>query len=138
MDEAKEAYLDMARVWHPDRFTDNPRLRKKAEEKLKEINVAYAEIKALLSTGPEILRTKRTIRWTQSVLTDLKQMFRQLISPKTKLGGVTNRRSNNNDSILRRAGHMGKSRDGHRNFEDIYEEIAKARKEAKEKMGGVK
>ena len=59
MDEAREAYIDMARVWHPDRFTDNPRLRKKVEEKLKEINIAYAEIRDLLSTEPSPIKTEK-------------------------------------------------------------------------------
>ena len=39
--ELKEAYRDLAKVWHPDRFSHDPRLRQKAEEKLKEINEAY-------------------------------------------------------------------------------------------------
>jgi DnaJ domain len=42
--EIKRAYRDMAMVWHPDRFTD-PRLQKKAEERLKEINAAYEFLK---------------------------------------------------------------------------------------------
>ena len=45
IDDAKKAYKDMVRVWHPDRFAGNPRLRAKANEKLKEINIAYGEIK---------------------------------------------------------------------------------------------
>ena len=138
MDEAREAYIDMVRVWHPDRFTDNPRLRKKAEEKLKAINIAYAEIRVLLSTGPGILQTNNAARWAQGALTDLKQIFRKLSSPKIALGGIANRRSQNNDSISRGAGRMGKDRERHRNFEDIYEEISRAKKEAKRKMGGVR
>lgn len=43
----KQAYRDMVQVWHPDRFTHNPRLQRKAEECLKNINEAYH---ALLST----------------------------------------------------------------------------------------
>jgi curved DNA-binding protein CbpA len=39
--EIKEAYRDMVKVWHPDRFGSDPRLRQKAEEKLKQINTAY-------------------------------------------------------------------------------------------------
>lgn len=39
--EIKEAYLDLAKVWHPDRFGQDPRLRAKAEEALKQINQAY-------------------------------------------------------------------------------------------------
>jgi curved DNA-binding protein CbpA len=41
MAEIKTAWRDLAQVWHPDRFTGNERLQKKAEETLKEINEAY-------------------------------------------------------------------------------------------------
>jgi hypothetical protein len=39
--EIKEAYRDLVKVWHPDRFGSDPRLREKAEDKLKQINKAY-------------------------------------------------------------------------------------------------
>ena len=48
-DEAKQAYKDIVNVWHPDRFSNNPRLKQKAEEKLKEVNVAYETVKSFLS-----------------------------------------------------------------------------------------
>ena len=161
MDEAREAYIDMARVWHPDRFTNNPRLRKKAEEKLKEINIAYTEIRSLLSMRPETLQTKKLDRRTQgtseaihrnilavkeftrnlcsyaySILrgTGLKQISRQMMSSKIDLGGVSNRRNQNNGSITGGAGHASKGRDRHRNFADIYEELARAKKKEKRKM----
>ena len=45
-DEVKAAYRDLAKVWHPDRFTDDsPRLKAKAAEKLAEINEAYEKIR---------------------------------------------------------------------------------------------
>jgi curved DNA-binding protein CbpA len=44
--ELKAAYRDMAKVWHPDRFTHDPRLQQKAQEKLKEINDAYQQMLA--------------------------------------------------------------------------------------------
>jgi hypothetical protein len=44
--ELKQAYLDMAKVWHPDRFSHDPRLQQKAQEKLKEINEAYELLKS--------------------------------------------------------------------------------------------
>ena len=37
----KQAYRDLALVWHPDRFAHSTRLQEKASEKLKEINTAY-------------------------------------------------------------------------------------------------
>jgi hypothetical protein len=42
--ELKQAYHDMAKVWHPDRFSHDPRLQQKAQEKLKEINEAYERL----------------------------------------------------------------------------------------------
>ena len=39
--EIKGAYRDLVKVWHPDRFGSDPRLREKAEDKLKQINEAY-------------------------------------------------------------------------------------------------
>ena len=41
LSQVKQAYKDIVSVWHPDRFSNNPRLRLKAEEKLKKINKAY-------------------------------------------------------------------------------------------------
>lgn len=41
LEEVKQAYKDLASVWHPDRFSGNARLRQKAEEKMKELNQAY-------------------------------------------------------------------------------------------------
>src|SRR5574341_1472126 len=42
--EVKQAYRDMVKVWHPDRFAHDIRLQKKAEENLKKINDAYDRI----------------------------------------------------------------------------------------------
>jgi hypothetical protein len=49
MEEVKQGYKDLVRVWHPDRFAEDPRLRKKAEEKLKEINRAYGDLMAFFA-----------------------------------------------------------------------------------------
>jgi len=44
MDEIKQAYRDLVKVWHPDRFSHDLRLREKAQEKLKTINIAYRKV----------------------------------------------------------------------------------------------
>lgn len=48
-EEVIQAYRDLANVWHPDRFASNPRLQKKAEEKLKQVNAAYEYIRSFYS-----------------------------------------------------------------------------------------
>jgi hypothetical protein len=55
-EEFKAAYRDLAKVWHPDRFTHDPRLQQKAQEKLKEINDAYRR----LLDGTTSTRSRRT------------------------------------------------------------------------------
>jgi DnaJ domain len=46
--DLKESYKDLVQVWHPDRFTHNPRLRDRAEEKIKLINLAYETLEQFL------------------------------------------------------------------------------------------
>jgi curved DNA-binding protein CbpA len=48
LEEVKRAYKDMVKVWHPDRFSHDPRLQQRAQEKLKEINLAYQRLESLL------------------------------------------------------------------------------------------
>ena len=43
-EEINRAYKDLIKVWHPDRFFDNERLKEKANEKLKEIILAYKKL----------------------------------------------------------------------------------------------
>jgi hypothetical protein len=63
LEEVRQSYRDMVVIWHPDRFGSNPRLKKRAEIKLKEINMAYGVIQEYLSRGnpvpPERKEAKR-------------------------------------------------------------------------------
>ena len=46
--EIRQAYRDLVRVWHPDRFTGDLRLQKIAHEKLSAINEAYLTLEKAL------------------------------------------------------------------------------------------
>lgn len=41
IDEIKQTYRDLVKVWHPDHFSQDPRLQSKAVERMKELNLAY-------------------------------------------------------------------------------------------------
>lgn len=64
-DDIRQAYKDLAKVWHPDRFADSPRLQHKAEEKLKLINTAYEFLK---SYQPDLIQSKVELEPEQSVV----------------------------------------------------------------------
>ncbi len=64
-DDIKQAYKDLAKVWHPDRFASDPRLQHKAEEKLKQINAAYEFLKTY---QPQVIQTNVEHEPKQSVV----------------------------------------------------------------------
>lgn len=45
-DQIRHAWRELNKVWHPDRFGQDEALRRRAEEKLKEINRAYEILKS--------------------------------------------------------------------------------------------
>ena len=54
--EIESAYVTLVKVWHPDRFQSDQKLRSAAEEKLKEINAAHE----YLNSEPIVKKTKPT------------------------------------------------------------------------------
>ena len=53
LEEVKAAYRDLMKVWHPDRFSKDPRLQEKALARTKSINEAYQTLQAYVELGPE-------------------------------------------------------------------------------------
>ncbi|HTH66049.1 MAG TPA: J domain-containing protein [Gemmatimonadales bacterium] len=51
-DEVKTAYRDLVKVWHPDRFAGNERLREKAQRQLQLYNEAYERLRDLPAAVP--------------------------------------------------------------------------------------
>ena len=45
VEDVRSAWRDLARVWHPDRFGTDERLRAKASDNIQRINVAYEALK---------------------------------------------------------------------------------------------
>ena len=44
MAEVKSSYRELVKVWHPDRFPNDPKFQKRGADKLKQINSAYERI----------------------------------------------------------------------------------------------
>jgi hypothetical protein len=44
-EEVRTAYRELAKVWHPDRFSSDPRLQARAAERMKAINRAYDHLR---------------------------------------------------------------------------------------------
>ena len=49
----REAYRDLVKVWHPDRFGTDARLRQKADEKLRDLNAAFGHLQNDGSRSPD-------------------------------------------------------------------------------------
>jgi HD-like signal output (HDOD) protein len=67
VEEVNQAYRDLVNIWHPDRFEHNPRLKKKVETQLQEINQAREKILAFLDLRAQAPKTKAAARrWAQA------------------------------------------------------------------------
>jgi hypothetical protein len=54
-EEIKAAYLDLVKVWHPDRHAhESDRLRRRAEDQLKRINQAYEALRPVAAARPSV------------------------------------------------------------------------------------
>ncbi len=71
LEEVKRAYRDLAKVWHPDRFSHDPPLQQKAQEKLKEITRAYEKLSSYrpdphFGASQQESRSRQSQSWSQS------------------------------------------------------------------------
>jgi alpha-tubulin suppressor-like RCC1 family protein len=51
IEEARDAYRTLSRVWHPDRFVDSPALAARANARQQQLNAAYRELTAAYRDG---------------------------------------------------------------------------------------
>ncbi len=65
LNEAKAAYRKLVKAHHPDQFNDEPVKRKRAEEELKQINIAYAKVKAFISTNQKLKKKPGRGQWRE-------------------------------------------------------------------------
>lgn len=98
-DEVTQAYKDLMRVWHPDRFQGDERLRKKAELQAQQINHAMGELRKLGKNPP-------------------KQTARQSASTSTATANATNHthRTQQNHSQHHTAGNAREAQSQHASF----------------------
>ncbi len=64
----RRAYLDLVRMWHPDRFADEPVLRHEAEVATKRINEAY---EVLSRRAEERIRAVRRSHWNRTQVSSM-------------------------------------------------------------------
>lgn len=82
-EELKAAHRDLAKVWHPDRFLHDARLQEKAQEKLKEINEAYEQLrsgKVKRQTQPPASTRERHAPSTPSDFDQYARAYRQTVN----------------------------------------------------------
>lgn len=57
LEQVKQAWREMVKVWHPDRFPNDFKLQQKAQERIKEINRAYKILEKYLSSSASHTRS---------------------------------------------------------------------------------
>ena len=89
-EEIRQAYLDQVKIWHPDRFSNDIRLQKKAEQKLKQINLAYQRLCAGGPYEPPVLNppTERYPSEWIAVFVALRRALRKSVIAITKPFGL--------------------------------------------------
>jgi len=84
--EAKQNYKKLVTIWHPDRFYNDPQKLTLAGEKLKEINLAYNEVKIFLAARRQTEnKRKNTQKTTVSVKTRTTDTGRKEAGPAKNL-----------------------------------------------------
>ena len=49
IEEIKQAYLDLVTIWRPDKYSHDPRLYRKAADKIRDIDLAYQKLMSILN-----------------------------------------------------------------------------------------
>jgi len=149
-EETKHAYRRLVNHWHPDRFARDDALHQLAEEQLKLLNIAYAEIQRHQATRPRRYRAHHAtiprsaasrrvapgfwpsqppaVEQVPAVLNRLTRKFRQMLSswvskpPRPVRAGKPAGRPGTSHSAR---GKRGRVRSGQRkNFDQIFNEVA--------------
>ena len=149
--EIRYAYKNLVRAWHPDKFSDNPSFQKLAEERLKEINVAYEELKAFLSQEQDTGITAGRIHlprwsveaigkiisvtavicgdicpkiWSKLVSVDSRRKFKAMFSYGRGVTGLGRWKNQGKNSIGGKGVDTGNCMQKEKDFRSIFEEVA--------------
>ena len=88
-EKIKQAYRNLVKTWHPDRFVHNLQLKQQAEEKIKKINEAYTVLKShqpnsssvsKSSSGVSTKRTNAVSEYTKGVVNAENGRFTEAIN----------------------------------------------------------
>ena len=79
LEEMRQSYRDLVRVWHPDRFEADARLRAKAAARLAEINQAYRYLQTVDLNAPEPAAPR-----TPSSMPDRRKRPRPVVKPRQR------------------------------------------------------
>jgi WD40 repeat protein len=86
-EEVKKAYRQLVKIWHPDNFPHAPNQQKKAEEKIKRINLAYERLKDYQPQTPVNSPEKKVDPqpyYQKGVEQSQKRQYKQAIEELTK------------------------------------------------------
>lgn len=87
IEEAKRSYKALVKRWHPDKFEHDPGKQKIAQEKLKEINIAYREVvKALQPPSDRTATVSTSVSGETKAESNVKTRSAETVSIFQKVG----------------------------------------------------
>lgn len=86
--EVKQAYRDLASIWHPDRYSQNSRLAEKSLQKMKELNAAYDLLSAFY-TEKNLAKSQARRHYDEEEITIVKCKKCGALNRIQNLAGVT-------------------------------------------------
>src|SRR4051812_37881391 len=87
-EQVRRAYIELAHVWHPDRYPSNPVLRQKAKERMAEVEAAYQTLQAFLPDLSQTENSEAEVDQGASKAQDVIQVTDSGVSQKLAIAGV--------------------------------------------------
>ncbi|NEO99414.1 MAG: J domain-containing protein [Symploca sp. SIO2E9] len=104
-EEVHQGYLDMAWVWHPDRFVDHPRLQRKAHHKLQQLNEAHERLRSFHSNPrqQDLLTKSKSQTYRHSSRHSNEKSLTQKFSQSAATRTASGKSRNNYKNVVRRS-----------------------------------
>ncbi len=135
LEDAKKAYKKLVKFCHPDQFSQNPLQKLEGEERLKEVNLAYEQVKAYLASKQTYkcqTETQHSSKAQNSIKPGRKKDTRTSAQEKAKTDPKYNKEFIEIEKTIRNLWNYCYKNFFQKNFYKAFQEATKFTKDIKE------